>query len=278
MLYKSVFYKAYFDSGIFHLIDLQFDKDNVSSFEYVKRRGVNTNFLTWTALRSSISKELHSSFPVDVFDSMNFKHKGKDFDTYSARCKQFYSVLIFGKAEELSSSFETLASELDLSASLQDVFLLPYSVGSETYVWSFQYKILHQILFTDAKLFKIGLSESEKCSFCKSHKEDMYHLSFNCFYVQAFWDRFATWWCDLSRESLNLGLKHVLVDSVSRNDILNYLIILGKLCIWECKTNRKIPNFRTFLHMIEIKQEIERYIAYRNNKLSDFRKRWEVLL
>ena len=47
----------------------------------------------------------------------------------------------------------------------------------------------------------------------------MYHLSFNCFYVQAFWDRFATWWCDLSRESLNLGLKHAIVDSASRNDI-----------------------------------------------------------
>ena len=188
----------------------------------------------------NLKGKLLSSFPVDVFDPMNFKHKGKDFDTYSARCKQFYSLLICGKAKEPSSSFKRLASELDLSASLQDVFLIPYSVASETYVWSFQYKILHQILFANATLFKIGLSESEKCSFCKSYKEDMYHLFFNCFYiyVQAFWDRFATWWCVLSRESLNLCLKHVIVGIVSRNDILNCLIILGKLCIWECKRNK----------------------------------------
>ena len=68
-----------------------------------------------------------SSSPVDAFDPMNFKHKGKDFDTYrySARCKQFYSVLIYSKAKEPSSSFKRLASELDLSASLQNVFLIP---------------------------------------------------------------------------------------------------------------------------------------------------------
>ena len=39
-------------------------------------------------------------------------------------------------------------------------------------VWSFQYKILNRILFTNAKLFKIGLKESEKCSFCKTPKEE----------------------------------------------------------------------------------------------------------
>ena len=52
-------------------------------------------------------------------------------------------------------------------------------------------------------------------------------------------------------ESLSLGLKHVIVGIVSRNDVLNYLIILGKLCFWECERNKIIPNFRTFLHKIE---------------------------
>ena len=45
---KPVFYKTYFDKGITYLNDLQFD---VESF---KQKGLNTNFLTWTALRSSI--------------------------------------------------------------------------------------------------------------------------------------------------------------------------------------------------------------------------------
>ena len=57
---KPVCYKAYFDKGITYLNDLQFDVDNVRSYESFKQKGLNTNFLTWTALRSSIIKGAQS--------------------------------------------------------------------------------------------------------------------------------------------------------------------------------------------------------------------------
>ena len=47
---KAVFYKTYFDKGIIYLNDLQFDVDNMRSCESFKQKGLNTNFLTWTAL------------------------------------------------------------------------------------------------------------------------------------------------------------------------------------------------------------------------------------
>ena len=165
---KPVFYKSYLERGILSLKDLEFEKDNVHSFEFQKSEGLNTNFLTWTALRWSIPKEWLSSFPTAEFDPLVFKNNGKDFDVYSARCKQFYSVLISGKVKE-PSSFKKLAADCDIATSVQDVYKIPYTVASETYVWSFQYKILNRILFTKAKLFKIGLKESEKCSFCNTH-------------------------------------------------------------------------------------------------------------
>ena len=48
------------------------------------------------------------------------------------------------------------------------------------------------------KLFKIGLSDSDKCSFCGTYTEDLYHLFFNCSFVQAFWNVFIVWWFDLN--------------------------------------------------------------------------------
>ena len=145
-------------------------------------------------------------------------------------------------------------------------------------VYSFQYKILNRILFTNAKLFKISLKESEKCSFCNTRKEDLYHLFFNCSYAQEFWKSFIAWWCGLSGESLNLGLKSITVGIVDRVDELNCLIILGKLCIWECRKNKRLPNFRLFQNKIGIKRETERFIAYKNKRLPDFRKRWGLFL
>ena len=48
--YKPVFYKTYFDKGITYLNDLQFDVDNVRSYESFKQKGLNTNFFDLDSL------------------------------------------------------------------------------------------------------------------------------------------------------------------------------------------------------------------------------------
>ena len=66
-----------------------------------------------------------------------------------------------------------------------------------------------------------------------------------------------------------------MVGILNTNDLLNYQIILGKLCTWHCRRNKSVPKFNLFLHKVETKQETERLVASRNRKLQDFRKRWE---
>lgn len=46
---KPVFYANYYRLGIICLRDLLFEFDNVASYECSKIKGLNTNFLTWTA-------------------------------------------------------------------------------------------------------------------------------------------------------------------------------------------------------------------------------------
>jgi hypothetical protein len=277
---KPVFYKTYFDKGITYLNDLQFDVDNVRSYESFKQKGLNTNFLNWTALRSSIinmkSKNCCSLPTAGNLDPMNFDYKAKSFNAYTAKCKQFYSMMISSKART-PNGFKKLTADFELS-NAQEVFSIPYLVASETYVWSFQYRVLNFILFTNDKLLKIGLSDSDKCSFCGTYTEDLYHLFFNCSFVQAFWNIFTVWWFDLSGEYLTLTLKDIMIGLLQRNDLLNYLIILGKLTIWECRKNNTPPIFRLFLHKVEVKKQVEKIIAIRNRKLCDFQIRWELLI
>ena len=66
------------DEGIIYWNDLQFDVDNVRSYESLKLKGLNTNFLTWTALSSPI-KNMYSKCPCNLlkvgnFDPMNFEN------------------------------------------------------------------------------------------------------------------------------------------------------------------------------------------------------------
>ena len=94
----------------------------------------------------------------------------------------------------------------------------------------------------------------------------------------AFWNRFIVWWSDLGGENLSLSLKDIIIGLLHRTDELNYLIILGKITIWESRKNTIYPNFRLFLHKVVGKQEVEKIIVIKNRKLRDFYKRWELLL
>ena len=243
----------FFDKGIIFLNDLQCDVDNVHSYESLKQKVLNTNFLTWTALRSSIiimnSKSPVNFLTVGNFDPVNFEYNAKVFNAYVCKCKQFYSMLISTKAKT-PNSFKKLIADFKLS-NPQKIFSIPYRTASETYVWSFQYRMLNFILFTNDKLFKIGLSDSDKCSFCGTYSENLYHLFFNCSTVRAFWNRFTVWWSDLGGENLYLTLKDIIIGLLHRTDVLNYLIILGKITIWESRKSKISPNFRLFLLKVE---------------------------
>ena len=258
---KSVFYQTYYDNGIVYVNDLLFDFDNKRSCDFYKRKGLNTDFLTWTGLRLSVPIELRSFVLTPDTDPIIFKHNNIQFDTYTAKCKQFYKLLIASKAK-LPNMSKKLISDFDVPNSLQQIYSLPHAVASETYIWSFQYKVLNYILYTNTKLYKIGLVLSDKCTFCKSSKEDLYHLFFECSHVQSFWKKITSWWFNLGKENINVTLKEIILGLPNRTDIINYLLILGKLCIWECRKACIYPDFAMFLKKVKIKLETEKYIVF----------------
>ena len=74
-------------------------------------------FLTWSALPLSVPKDKLFSFPSVEFDPIKFKYSSTEFNTYSASCRQFYSLLTTTRAKHLNG-FKTLSADLELSNSL----------------------------------------------------------------------------------------------------------------------------------------------------------------
>ena len=152
---KPVFYANYYSLDIICLRDLLFVYDNVASYEYFKHKVLHINFLTWTALRTSVRKSLKARVLVDKFDPMVLQDVHMGFDIKSVKRRHFYKLLLPKKAK-LPNMSNRLMNDFDVEDTLDKVFLLPHNVASETYVWSFQYRLLNYILFTHIKLFKIG--------------------------------------------------------------------------------------------------------------------------
>ena len=71
----------------------------------------------------------------------------------------------------------------------------------ESYVKAFQYKVLHNILYTNKKLFKIGFRTDDVCTFCEAEQETLYHILYQCSYSRRFWNDFESYWCLLTNEA-----------------------------------------------------------------------------
>ena len=91
--------------------------------------------MTWTGLRLSVPKELRSSVSIPDIDPLMFKYNNIQFDTYTAKWKQFYKLLIRTKAN-LPNMSKRLISDFDVSNSLEQIYSLPHAVVSEACIWS----------------------------------------------------------------------------------------------------------------------------------------------
>ena len=63
----------------------------------------------------------------------------------------------------------------------------------ESKLREFQYKILNDIVFTNDKLFRFGLSQSPNCTFCNEEPESIEHLLSHCKVSFEFWKDVLSW-------------------------------------------------------------------------------------
>ena len=56
------------------------------------------------------------------------------------------------------------------------VYSSPFCTTLDSKLREFQYKILNNIVFTNDKLFRFGLSQSPNCTFCNEEPESLEHL------------------------------------------------------------------------------------------------------
>ena len=133
---KPVFYKSYYDSGIFIIKDLLFNLDNMESFNVINNIVEKANFLTWTGLRHAILKTTeYTTFTENTY----FTKRNEIFDIAEKKTKDYYSLIISNKAQ-LPSNAKNLKHDYGLSdKDLKIAYNLPHLTTQEPYVKSFQY-------------------------------------------------------------------------------------------------------------------------------------------
>ena len=211
----------------------------------------------WTGLLHSVPTDLRHTNCNPMITNPSFKCL---FDVTKKKSKDYYTLLVSTKAQ-LPNHATNLKPDFSENQLIQ-VYSLPHTVIVEPYRRAFQYKVLNSILHTNAKLFKISFIEDDKCIFCKQEVETIYHLMFHCYYSKQFWRQFGSHFYSITNRQVHLNLRDVLLGIItSKCILLNYLLIIRKLYLWDCRRNKVHPSIHGFQTKVKNKYEIENIYA-----------------
>ena len=154
-------------------------------------------------------------------------------------------MLLYSPKAETSRGFKKLVSDFSIdSETVQKAFLLANRNASESFLKSFQYKILNDITFTNSRLAKIGYIPCDLCTFCNVSPETRDQIFYLCKYAKEFWEQFEEFWMSITKQNIGFLLKDIIVGVSETNaSLLNYLIVLGKYFIWNSRKQNNFPKF-----------------------------------
>ena len=156
---------------------------------------------------------------------------------------------------------------------------MAFQCTKSTKLITFNFKFLHRRISTNNFLKKIGLLDSEKCTFCENETEKLPHLFWTCPKTKVFWTNFKVWLqsCQvIAKETplepvIALGLRPELDGSKNKLQI-NFCCLNAKYHIWLCRQKKCSPKLDNFLPYLKHIYEIE------NNSTTIALKKWEPLL
>ena len=118
------------------------------------------------------------------------------------------------------------------------IYILPRIVTTDSRIRIFQYKMLHNVLYRNKKLFELNKINYPECSFCKCEEETTIHLFHICRKTQVLWTQLT------SHLNRHLNLPYLTPQSaifgfldISNKDylIVNHLLLLFKYYIYNAR-------------------------------------------
>ena len=278
---RPVFYKDWFLKGITKVEHLMNDSRKFLSFTTFQTiHDLTVCPLTFLGIISSI-KLLQRYIPHNT--RILIKHES--FLTKFLKSKKpsriVYKKLISEKSESPNQSQQKWQEHIILMTkqgfNWKEAYQMAFQCTKSTKLITFNFKFLHRRISTNNFLKKIGLVDSEKCTFCEKETEKLAHLFWTCPKTQVFWTNFKVWLQSCKVIAKETPLEPVIAlrlrpDGSKNNLQINFCCLNAKYYIWLCRQKKCSPKLNNFLQYLKHIYEIE------NNTTTIALKKWEPLL
>lgn len=281
---KPVMFKKWYEKGVMkvdHLLQQNRSSRFLSHLEFQAKYGLETPFLQYAGLISSLShlrrKITHEQgiMKVDNKNLINNTFAGL------SSTKSFYKSF----NEQLGTKPTKSQTKWEKDCELKDpeqmrwetIYCKSFDCSKSTTLRNFQFKLLHRKIATNTFLQKIGIKDTNSCTFCQKDIETLMHLFWTCEKTQTFWTSLEGWLHSvnvLSTKKVIDKLDAIGLNSDIENCLLGFCKLSARYYIYTCRLKGKTPRMTSFLNQLKCYASIEKEIL----STKDFHEKWKPLL
>ncbi len=260
------------------LVNMQ-TKELLNYNEFVQKYGSVINFLQYYGILKAIPPKYKDILKMNAYDpnielETNYKKLlEKDLDS-----KHYYKDMI--KSESLLEKFTAKWQDIigpsidqkELSTLFKNIKVITLS----TKLRSFYYRLLIHAVITNVTLLKWKTLDTDKCTFCNVETETVKHLFWDCPTAVHLWNQVINWIKDSANQIVHLTVKKVLLCKLAPKQFscVNTIGLITLQYIYASRCLKKLPGFAQLKSKILDVQNIEKYIAIKNDRLKKHEIKW----
>ena len=169
------------------------------------------------------------------------------------------------KVNKWANDWASEFSYEDYVSACREIFI----VSNVPKLRSFQYRLINWAVITNIHMQYWDQNIDNKCTFCKINEETYRHLFLECPYTRDLWSI-----VDFDKDTV-ITYKGVILNQLApRQSVKNFLCLLCKQFIYASRCLQSTPSLHQFRNYVRKIENIERYIAKCNGKLSKHEIKW----
>ena len=282
----QIFFMATGCSKFKDLVNVQ-EKRRYTYNEFCERYG-KLNVLDYMSLTHSIPKEWKTyvmNLDADnVVDESVMPAHLVNLINADKCCKHVYWLLINTKLNKQNYNNEIKWMAQDLfrtergdRLSWTAIYYMAFKATLDSHLRTFQFRIINRILITNRQLKLYQIKNSEHCEFCRVETETYEHLFFECVFVKEIWSKIQNWLYPKMIFTQQIQINNVIFGfrfDTPENNLLNFIILIVKKYIYNCRCKEIKPCFEVALLEIKKYYKIEQQLSNFNTRYVD---RWHII-
>ena len=280
---KVIFWKEWYDRGIVQIKDLIIENKVMTARELEFVYGLRIDTMKYNSLISAIPrrwKKVINRSQSDV-NTLEFCSKISSMSEINKWAKIVYADL--NKNDETVKSkaqywTHKIHADVDVSE-IQNAFKNINKYVSVVKYRSFQYRLLHGVVFLNDRLVHYGISSTNLCTFCNRSKETVEHLFIECSVTKQVWDQIQeyllhSYHSDMERTTKRIILNQTCSMTGNESSLVDLMIVITKQKIFAAKCCNEKPNAKIIINEFEFIHELEKKIAVKKGAIKNYNLKW----